>query len=239
MGATALFGEKYGNEVRVVKMGDISIELCGGTHLKHTAQVGLFKLVSESSIGAGIRRIEAVTGEGAIALMHEAEDQLRATAEALGVPVGDVVSAAERNADALKELQREIGQMKSKGAAEKAGDLAESAQEVGGVKYVTATMPTVDVPTLQKLADVTIDKLKSGVVVLAGVADGKILFVGKVSPDLVEKGFHAGNTLREVAKVAGGGGGGKAEFAQAGGKDASKVDEALAKAVEIIKAQAG
>lgn len=239
MGATALFGEKYGNEVRVVKMGDVSIELCGGTHLCHTSQVGMFKLLSESSIGAGVRRIEAVTGEGAVQLVHDLEDQLKAAADALGTTAGELVGAVERNVGALRDLQSEIGQLKAKGAADMAGDLVESAQEIGGVKYATATLPTVDVPTLQKLADVTVDKLKSGIVVLAGVADGKVLFVGKVSADLVGKGFHAGNTLREVAKVAGGGGGGKPEFAQAGGKDASKVDAALAKAVEIIKAQAG
>jgi len=239
MGATALFGEKYGSEVRVVKMGDVSVELCGGTHLCNSAQVGLFKLVSESSIGAGIRRIEAVTGEAALRLVHELEDQLAAVAEALGSTTVDAAASAERTVNALREAQREIGRMKAKGAAEQAGDLADSVQEVNGVRYVTATLPTVDVPTLQKLADVTTDKLKSGMVVLAGVSDGKVLFVSKVTPDLVGRGFHAGNTLREVAKVAGGGGGGKPEFAQAGGKDASKVDEALAKAVEIIREQAG
>ncbi len=239
MGATALFGEKYGSEVRVVKMGDVSVELCGGTHLRHTSQVGLFKLVSESSIGAGIRRIEAVTGEAAVRMVHEAEDQLRAVADALGSAPTEVVASAQRTVNALREAQREIGQMKARGASEMAGDLADSAREANGVKYVTATLPTVDVPTLRKLADVTTDKLKSGMVVLAGVSDGKVLFVSKVTPDLVGRGFHAGNTLREVAKIAGGGGGGRPEFAQAGGKDASKVDEALAKAVEIIEAQAG
>jgi alanyl-tRNA synthetase len=238
MGATALFGEKYGNEVRVVKMGDVSIELCGGTHLQHTGQVGLFKLLSESSIGAGVRRIEAVTGEAAVRYVNEIEDQLRKTAEVLGSSPNETVSAAERAIQAAKESQREIDALKSRGAAEQAGELADSAQEAGDVKFVTASVPTVDVPTLQKLADGVADKLKSGVVVLAGVSDGKVLFVGKVTSDLVSKGFHAGNTLREVAKVAGGGGGGRPEFAQAGGKDASKVQDALAKAAEIIKAQA-
>ncbi|MEN6355467.1 MAG: alanine--tRNA ligase [Armatimonadota bacterium] len=238
MGATALFGEKYGNEVRVVKMGDVSIELCGGTHLQHTGQVGLFKLMSESSVGAGLRRIEAVTGEAAVHYVNDLEDQLRETAEVLGSSLSDTVSAAERAVQAAKDAQREIDILKSQGAAEQAGELVDSAQEAGGVKFVTASVSTVDVPTLQKLADGVADKLKSGVVVLAGVADGKVLFVGKVTSDLVSKGFHAGNTLREVAKVAGGGGGGRPEFAQAGGKDASKVDQALAKAVEIIKAQA-
>ncbi len=238
MGAVALFGEKYGDEVRVVKMGEFSIELCGGTHLRHTSQVGLFKIVSESSIGAGLRRIEAVTGEGVVKYIHEMEDQIRETASALGVSPVEIVSAAQRAVQCAKEAQKEIEKLKSKGAAEQAGDLVESAKEAGGIKYIAASVPTADVPTLQAMADSAADRLKSGVVVLAGVADGRVLFVAKVTPDLVSRGFHAGNTLREVAKVAGGGGGGKPEFAQAGGKDASKVDAALQKAAEIIESQA-
>lgn len=239
MGATALFGEKYGDVVRVVQMGDESVELCGGTHLHHSSQVGFFKLISESSIGAGVRRIEAVTGQAALRVVHEMEDQLRAAAAALGTTAADLVSSAERTAAAAREAQKEIDKLKAKSAAEAGGDLADHAQEANGVKFVTASVPTVDVPTLQKLADNVTDKLKSGVVVLAGVADGRVLFVGKVTSDLVSKGFSAGNMLREVAKIAGGGGGGKPEFAQAGGKDASKVDAALAKASELIQAQAG
>ncbi|MDO8684607.1 MAG: alanine--tRNA ligase [Armatimonadota bacterium] len=238
MGAIALFGEKYGEKVRVVKMGDISTELCGGTHLERSSQVGFFKLLSESSIGAGLRRVEAVTGEAAINYVHDLEDQLQKTADALGTNQAELVSTAERLAQSARDAQKEIEKLKAKGAAETAGELAESAQEAEGVKYVTATIPTVDVPTLQKLADGIADKLKSGVVVLAGVADGKVLFIGKVTSDLVGKGFHAGNILREVAKVAGGGGGGKPEFAQAGAKDPNKVDEALAKAAEMVRSQA-
>ncbi|MCE5200389.1 MAG: alanine--tRNA ligase [Armatimonadota bacterium] len=239
LGATALFGEKYGSQVRVVKMGDVSMELCGGTHLRHTSQVGLFKVTSESSVGAGLRRIEAVTGEAAVRYVNDLEDQIRKTADALGSSVPETVAAVERMVQAAHDAQKEVDTLKARGAAEQAGDLANSATEINGVKYVTTTLPTVDVPTLQKLADSVADKLRSGVVVLAGVSDGKVLFVSKVTPDLVPRGFHAGNMLREVAKVAGGGGGGKPEFAQAGGKDASKVGDALAKAVEIISAQAG
>ena len=239
MGAMALFGEKYGDVVRVVKMGEESVELCGGTHLEHTSQVGLFKLVSESSIGAGLRRVEAVTGEAAVRYVHDLEDQLRRTADALGSSTAEVVTAAEKAAQTAREAQKEIDRLKSKSAAEAGGDLADSAQEANGVRFVTASVATVDVPTLQKLADTIADKLRSGVVVLAGAADGRVLFVSKVTSDLVPRGFHAGDMLREVAKVAGGGGGGKPEFAQAGGKDPSKVDEALAKARELISAQAG
>ncbi len=238
MGATALFGEKYGAEVRVVKMGDISTELCGGTHLCRSSQVGLFKITSESSVGAGLRRLEAVTGAGALAHVHAIEDQAKSVADALGASAAEVVAAAERLTQSLREARQEIDTLKARGAADAAGELVDSAQEAGGVKFVTASAPTTDVPTLHKLIDGITDKLQSGVVVLAGVSDGKILFIGKVTSDLVPKGFHAGNILRDVAKVAGGGGGGKPEFAQAGGKDASKVTEALEKAAEIIKSVA-
>lgn len=239
MGATALFGEKYGDEVRVVRMGEFSIELCGGTHLQHTAQVGLFKILSESSIGAGLRRIEAVTGAGVVKYMHELEDQVRATAFVLGSAPSEIAVAAERAVQTAREALKEIQKLKSRGAAETAGELAESAQEAGGVKYVTASVPTADVDTLRSLADSIADKLRSGVIVLAGSENSKVLFVGKVTSDLVGKGFHAGNILRDVARVAGGGGGGKPEFAQAGGKDASKIPAALEKAAEIIRTQAG
>jgi alanyl-tRNA synthetase len=239
MGATALFGEKYGESVRVVRIGDVSMELCGGTHLCNTSCVGSFKIVSESSIGAGLRRVEAVTGLGVVRYVHELEDRLREIAEVFGVAPSEAAAAAMRTTEALKEARKEIDTLKARAAAESASSLAESAQEVGGVRFVAASVATADVPTLQKLADSISDRIKSGVVVLAGVADSRVLFVGKVTPDLIAKGFHAGNILREVAKVAGGGGGGKPEFAQAGGKDVSKVKDALAKAEEIIRTQVG
>ena len=239
MGATALFGEKYGDKVRVVRMGDRSIELCGGTHLAHSSQVGLFKITGESSIGAGLRRIEAVTGAGASAYVRELEDQAKSVAQVLGASQAEVIAAAERMVQSLREARQEIDHLKSRSASDSAGELAQAAQEAGGVKFVTASVATSDVPTLHKLIDGVTDRLQSGVVVLAGVSDGKILFIGKVTSDLVPKGFHAGNILRDVAKVAGGGGGGKPEFAQAGGKDPAKVDEALAKAAEIIRSVAG
>ncbi|MCX8053259.1 MAG: alanine--tRNA ligase [Armatimonadetes bacterium] len=238
MGAIALFGEKYGDKVRVVRMGDRSVELCGGTHLRHTSQVGLFKITAESSIGAGLRRIEAVTGAESARYVRELEDQVRQVADALGASQADILTAAERMSQALREARQEIDALKSRTASESAGEIASTAQEIAGVRFVAAAVPTSDVSTLHKLIDSVADRLRSGVVVLAGVSDGKVLFVGKVTSDLVERGFHAGNILRDVAKVAGGGGGGKPEFAQAGGKDPSKVDEALAKAVEIIRATA-
>ena len=238
MGATALFGEKYGERVRVVRMGDRSVELCGGTHLRHSSQVGLFKIVSESSVGAGLRRIEAVTGAAFAEYVRALEDQTKKAAEALGASPADLAAAAERMSQALREAKQEIDALKSRSASDSAGEIASTAKEAAGVRFVTAAVPTSDVATLHKLIDSVADKLRSGVVVLAGVSDGKVLFVGKVTSDLVARGFHAGNILRDVAKVAGGGGGGKPEFAQAGGKDPSKVEEALARAAEIIRSVA-
>lgn len=239
MGAMALFGEKYGNQVRVVKMGDTSVELCGGTHLCNTSEVGFFKVMSESSVGAGLRRIEAVTGHGAVSFVHELEDTLRDAAGKLGVPASEASAAIERLQAALKDAQRQVEQMQAKSASEQAGDLAANAVDVAGVNVVTSKMPTADVQVLSALADSIADRLRSGIVVLGGVSDGKVLFISKVTQDLVERGFHAGNMIREVAKVAGGGGGGKAEFAQAGGRDASKVEDALKTAVELVRSQAG
>ncbi len=238
LGAMALFGEKYGAEVRVVRMGDTSVELCGGTHLCNTCEVGFFKIVSESSVGAGLRRFEGVTGRGAVAYVHGVEDTLREVASMLGVTTSDAPGALERVQSALKDAQKQIDKLQSKSAAEQAGELAEKAEVVGGVNVVTSKVATANAQVLSGLADSIADKLKSGIVVLGGVEGGKVLFIGKVTQDLIARGFHAGNMLREVAKVAGGGGGGKPEFAQAGGKDASKVEDALAVAIDLVKKQA-
>ena len=238
MGATALFGEKYGERVRVMKVGDYSTELCGGTHLHRTSQVGFFKIVSESSVGAGLRRIEAVTGRGAVQHVHDVEDILDEVSEKLGVSPGEAGSALGRLQASLKDAQRRLKGLQAKSAAEQAQELAAKAQNASGVNVVTSKLATANAEVLSSLADEVANRLSSGVVILGGVSEGKILFVSKVTPDLVARGFHAGNLIREVAKVAGGGGGGKAEFAQAGGKDASKVDEALETAVALVQARA-
>lgn len=233
MGANALFGEKYGDIVRVVRIGETSLELCGGTHLCHTSQVGLFKIISESSVGAGLRRIEAVTGSAALRFVHEQEDIINCAANAIGSSIAELIPAGERLVAQVKDLQMQIGQIKSKEAASKAGELADLAVEINSIKTVITKIDITDVPTLQKLADGIIDKLKSGVVLLAGV-DEKIIFICKASKDVVEKGVHCGNIVRDAAKLTGGGGGGRPDFAQAGGRDISKLDEAMAKAPEII-----
>jgi alanyl-tRNA synthetase len=239
LGAMALFGEKYGENVRVMKIGDYSTELCGGTHLSRTSQVGLFKIVSESSVGAGLRRIEGVTGTGATEHVHDIEDLFHEVSEKLGSSPIEAVSAVERMQANLKETQRKLEQLQAKSAAAQAEELAEAVEVVAGVNLVTSKVPVVDVQVLSALADSIADKIRSGVIVLGGVSDGKVVFVVKVTQDLVQNGLHAGNLLREVAKVAGGGGGGQPGFAQAGGRDASKVDDALKTAVDVVKKQAG
>ncbi len=253
MGAMALFGEKYGDVVRVVKMGDVSTELCGGTHLKHTSQVGLFKITGESSIGSGLRRIEAVTGKGVLDYWRSTEQPIRETARVFSVPsythinireVAAGTAAASGTAMRMYELtKRELEQLKSRGAADDAEKWADSPPITNGVKFVVKRVDDTDMATLQLLADKTADKFSARkepfVVVFGGVKNGRVQFVCKVTPDLLPRGFHAGRIVNEVAGVAGGGGGGKPEFAQAGGKDPSKVDEALVKARELIADQAG
>jgi len=239
MGAMALFGEKYGERVRVVKVGSYSAELCGGTHLHSSGQVGFFKITSESSIGAGLRRIEAVTGTGAVEYVHSLEDRLTELSEILEVPKAELASAARTLKSAAAALRKRVSQLESQAAGDQSGELARSAQEIAGVRVVARQVATVDINILRSLADGVADRLKSGVVVLGGVSDGRVTFVSKVTPDLTARGVHAGNLLREVAKVAGGGGGGRPEFAQAGGKDPSKVEDALALALDLIREQLG
>ncbi len=236
LGATALFGEKYGDVVRVVKIDDYSIELCGGTHLDRTSQVGFFKLTSEGSIGANLRRLEGVTGRGALALINRLEDTLLNVSQALNAPPSELDQAATRLISSLKEAQKELEKYQAKGAAEMAVGLAEKAKSVSGVNLVVSTAKDAGIESLRTLADGIADKLASAVVVLGGVTDGKVTFVCKVTSDLVAKGLHAGNLVREIAKAAGGGGGGKPEFAQAGGKDPSKLEDALALAEELVSA---
>jgi alanyl-tRNA synthetase len=236
-GAMALFGEKYSGEVRVVKMGDFSMELCGGTHLTRTSQIGLLKITGESSVGAGLRRIEAVTGAGALAYMKERDEILSRTAEMLKVAPAGVPDAVNRIMQNLKAAEKEVGGLRKEGAASQADDLVSKVVDFNGIQLVAEKLDSGDVELMSSLADSLAGKLKSLIVVLAAPSDGKAVFVAKVTPDLVKKGFHAGNLIREVAKAAGGGGGGRPDFAQAGGKDAGKLDEALAIARELIRNQ--
>ncbi|MDO6354346.1 alanine--tRNA ligase [Caloramator sp. CAR-1] len=234
MGATALFDEKYADIVRVVKAGEYSMELCGGTHVSNTAIIGLFKIISEGGVAAGVRRIEAVTGKGALKYIESLENMLRDVALTLKSNVKDVPRRTEILLQDLKEKEREIEALKSKIAKDAAINLVNDAKDVKGVKVITASFD-LDVDALRELGDKLKERLETCLVVLASTKDDKVSFVAMATKDAVSKGVHAGNIIREVAKVAGGGGGGRPDMAQAGGKDKSKVNEALDAVYKLVE----
>jgi len=237
-GATALFGEKYGERVRVVQIGDFSKELCGGTHLAHAAGIGGFAIISEGSIGAGHRRIEAVTGREAHALLVRERDLVESAAQALKCPPEEIEARVEALQVEAREKQRRLDRLERRGAGELAAELVARAEDVNGAKLVAARVDGLGSDAMRALADDLKNRLGSAVVLLGSPGEGSVQFVAVVSKDLVKAGYHAGNLIREVAKVAGGGGGGRPDFAQAGGKNPERLDDALAKAKELVAAQA-
>lgn len=234
MGAMALFGEKYGSLVRVVKVGDFSMELCGGTHVSNSASIGIFKLISENGVASGIRRIEAVTGNGALEYVESLDNNLKELAEIMKTPVKDLLKKAESLISDLKSKEKIIEDFKTKMSLDAASDLTGNAVDIKGVKVVTAIID-LDIDALRDLGDRLRDKLGKSVIVLASKRDDKIIFISMASKDAVEKGAHCGNIVKEVAKIAGGGGGGKPDMAQAGGKDPEKIDEALKTVYNIVE----
>ena len=233
-GAMALFGEKYGDKVRMVEIGEFSKELCGGTHVRTTGEIGLFKIVSESSAASGVRRIEAVCGEAAYALVNQQQSDLKEAASLLKTNPKEIVQAVEKTLEQLKEERKK--REKAEMAAMSGGSAQTETQDVKGVTLWVKNFGDAD----QKVASQAIDNEANGKpaqVTLGAIVGEKITFMCKVGPDALAKGAHAGNILREVAKIAGGGGGGQAAFATAGGRDASKVEEALSAAVAILTAQ--
>lgn len=237
MGVTGLFEDKYGEQVRVLTMGDYSKELCGGTHVSNTGNIGLFKIISESSIAAGVRRIEAITGECVYEYINEMEKDLDQISNILKTNKNNVLDKASQIVDELKEKEKEIDTLKSKMASSIADDILKSKSNIEGIDLITFKADNMDMNSLRNLGDELRNRLGSGVLVLASIKDGKLSFVGMVTKDLVEKGIHAGNIIREVAKATGGGGGGRPDMAQAGGKDITKVDEALKLVPDLIKEQ--
>ena len=234
MGAMALFGEKYGSEVRVVKIGSTSTELCGGTHVSNTGNIGLFKVISESSVAAGVRRIEGTTGLGVLTLLGERDALISATAKELKSPnVTGIAKKAESLQAEIKELKRELDSANSQIANAKAEALFSGIKTVGKFKLLAAK---VDMRPDQArgLCDTVKDKYSDGVAVFAAVADGKLNFAVAAGDDAVKAGAHAGNILREIATICGGKGGGRPDSAMGGGKDIDKIPEALAKAEEIL-----
>ena len=237
-GAMALFGEKYGDKVRVVSIPGFSMELCGGTHVSATGDIGFFTITQESGVAAGVRRIEAVTGEGAVRHYQTKMQALARLVDAAGASEEQAPDAIARMRDEIRKLGRENEQLRMKvamggGAGASAG--GDEAIDAGGVKLIARRVEGLDKAGLRAMADQLRDRLKSGIVVLAADQDGKVLFVVGVTKDLVGR-FHAGNLAKELAPVVGGKGGGRPDFAEAGGKDAAAIDGLLAKARELVTA---
>ena len=236
MGAMALFGEKYGDTVRVVKIGSTSTELCGGTHVSSTGEIGLFKIISETSVAAGVRRIEGTTGLGVLALLEEKQEIINETAGVLKVPNPNTIAKKAESVQAeLKATKRELESANSKLAEMKTEGLLSSLKPVGGFLLLTATVE-MKPDAARALCDTVKSKYANGVAVLAVVSDGKFNFVAAAGKDAVAAGAHCGNILREVSAITGGKGGGRPDSAMSGGRDLDKIDAALAKAEEILAA---
>ena len=236
-GAMALFGEKYGDIVRVVDMGGYSVELCGGAHLKNTAQVGSFKIVSENGVAAGVRRIEALTGEGALLHYQAQEDEVRTLAQLVKTSPDKLVARVEQLLAEQKELSKELEKLKAKMAGGAADEMLSKKVDINGVAVLAAEVKDMEANAMRTLGDQLKNKRGSGVIVLAGAAGGKVSLMAMATDDVVKKGAHAGNIIQAAAAVCGGGGGGRPNMAQAGGKDASKIADALEKAKEIVAEQ--
>ena len=236
-GAMALFGEKYGDTVRVVIIGDFSRELCGGTHVGHTGDIASFKILSESGVAAGIRRIEALTGRNVTAYYQEMEEKLAETARILKTTPASLTERAEHLMAELKALQSENEALKSKAAKEALGDVMDQVVEVNGVKLLATKVSGVDMNGLRELGDQLKTKIAEGVVVLMSDLDGKVNMVAMATDGAMKKGAHAGNLIKGIAALVGGGGGGRPNMAQAGGKNPAGIDEAIKKSAEVLKEQ--
>ncbi len=236
-GAMALFGEKYGEKVRVVKMGEFSTELCGGTHVSNTGVITAFKILSEAGIAAGVRRIEALTGEGLMAHYQTVEEELHAAAKAAKITPADLTKKIESLLEEIKALHSENEKLKSKLANSAMGDVMSQVVEVEGVQVLAAKVADVDMNGLRNLGDQLKEKLGEGVIVIASVQGGKVNLMATATDAAQKKGAHAGNLIKAIAGLVGGGGGGRPNMAQAGGKNPAGVDAALAKVAEVVKEQ--
>lgn len=237
MGAVGLFEDKYGDEVRIVQMGDYSQELCGGTHVNNTSNIGMFKILSESGVASGVRRIESITGLSVYEYLNKLEKETEEVSHILKTNKQNLLEKAQSITHELKEKDRQIESLKSKLSTNVADEILDTKEKVEGINLITYKSNDLDMDGLRSLGDEIKNKLDSGVIVLASVADNKVSFVSMVTKDLIAKGILAGNLVKEVARITGGGGGGRPDMAQAGGKDISKVDEALSIVKKIIKEQ--
>lgn len=236
-GAMALFDEKYGETVRVVTMGDFSTELCGGTHVANTSNISSFKIVSESGIAAGVRRIEALTGEGLTAYYKKMEADLIAAAKAAKTDVSGLIKKIESMQEEIKTLQSENQKLKDKAAKDALGDVMNQVKDIHGIKVLATKVADVDMNGLRTLGDELKGKIGEGVVVLASSLDGKVSLVAMATDQAVKKGAHAGNLIKEIATVVGGGGGGRPTMAQAGGKNPAGIEDAISKALQVVEMQ--
>ena len=237
MGAMALFGEKYGDLVRVVQVGDYSLELCGGCHVQNTAEIGLFKIISEGGIGAGTRRIEAVTGQAAFDFLNEQYQTLNKLATDLKSTLTDVPKRVDHLKGQIRDLEKENESLKAKLSNVEASSLTDQVRNVNGVQLLAAQVNGMDMDNLRNMVDDLKNKLGSAVVVIGSVQGEKVNITAGVTKDLVGKGFHAGKLIKEVATRCGGGGGGRPDMAQAGGKNPSQLSEALQYAATWVEQQ--
>jgi len=236
-GAMALFGEKYGETVRVVKMGDFSTELCGGTHVSNTAVITAFKILSENGVAAGVRRIEALTGKGVFAYYKDMEARVEAAAKVLKTTPTGLVEKCEHVMAEMKALASENESLKSKAAKDALGDVMNQVEEVKGMKLLATSVDGVDMNGLRDLGDQLKEKLGEGVVVLLSNQDGKVNMIAMATDAAVKLGAHAGNLIKGIATLVGGGGGGRPNMAQAGGKNPAGIADAIAEAKKVLEGQ--
>jgi alanyl-tRNA synthetase len=233
-GATALFGEKYGEKVRVVSVGDYSTELCGGTHLTNSGQIGAFRILSENGVAAGVRRIEAITGAGLYKKLRAEEELIHAAADVLKSNASGLLNRISTMNEELKAVKKELEELKKQSISSGLNDLIANAKEIKGVRLIVNSFKDYDINDLRTLSDEIKAEHKGVIIVFATENNGKVTFMVSVSDDLLEKGYHAGNMIKQIAAAAGGGGGGKADMAQAGAKDPSRTKEALELAETLI-----
>lgn len=238
-GAMALFGEKYGEEVRVVQMGDFSVELCGGTHVANTGNIGSFKILSENGVAAGVRRIEALTGNGVLQYYKNLEHTIHEAAKAVKATPGNLVEKCEHLMAELKSLHGELESLKSKNAKDALGNVMDQVREVKGVKLLATSVDGVDMNALRDLGDQLREKLGEGVVVLISGAEGKVNMIAMATEGAQKAGAHAGNLIKGIAALVGGGGGGRPGMAQAGGKNPAGIPAAVEQAASVLEGQLG
>lgn len=233
-GVVALFGEKYNENVRVVNIGDYSKELCGGTHVKSSSEIGLLKIVSETSIGAGLRRVEAVCGLNLISYLYDILDSLNETASLVKAAPNEIAQKVEELLEKHRIQEREIDSLKQHAINFEVAEILKKTECINGVNLISVKTEVKDIDDLRKMGDILRQKIKTGIVVLGSINGDKTIFIAAVTKDLTKKGYHAGKIIKSVAQIAGGSGGGRPDFAQAGGKVPAKIDEALASVSKLI-----